>query len=67
MGDWQITLMVFLAYFVPVLVAWSRGHHQIGPIAVINTFLGWTFIGWVVALAMACSAVRPREVPQPPR
>jgi hypothetical protein len=22
-------------------------------VAVINLFLGWTFIGWVVALAMA--------------
>jgi hypothetical protein len=26
---------------------------NLGSVAVINTFLGWTFIGWVVALAMA--------------
>lgn len=51
--------LVFL-YFVPMFVAWLRHHHQFGPIAIVNVLLGWTFIGWVVALAMACSAVRPR-------
>jgi hypothetical protein len=25
-----------------------------GSTIVVNVFLGWTFIGWVVALAMAC-------------
>jgi hypothetical protein len=31
--------------------------HQ-GSVVVINLFLGWTFIGWVVALAMACRTSR---------
>jgi hypothetical protein len=46
------------AYFAPSIVALARGHHNIGSIVVINLFLGWTFIGWVVALSMALSAVR---------
>jgi hypothetical protein len=52
-------LVLVAAYFLPSLIASKRRHHQIGAIAVINIFLGWTFIGWVIALAMASSAVRP--------
>ncbi len=57
---WPIVLLVSLTvlYFTPTWVAYDRVHHQRGAIAVINVFLGWTFIGWVVALAMACGAVK---------
>lgn len=37
-------------YFVPWIVASSRKHNNSGAIAVLNIFLGWTFIGWVAAL-----------------
>jgi hypothetical protein len=30
---------------------------------VINLFLGWTLIGWIVALAMAAKTVEPRHAP----
>lgn len=52
-------LILTAAYFAPTIVAVRRHHHQTGAIAVIDFFLGWTLIGWVVALAMSCSAVRP--------
>jgi hypothetical protein len=45
-------------YFLPAIVAGMRGHHNSGSIFVLNLFLGWTFLGWIVALAMACSQVR---------
>lgn len=45
-------------YFLPTVIAVNRRHHQIGPIAIVNIFLGWTFIGWVVAFAMSLSAVK---------
>src|ERR1700680_252039 len=45
-------------YFLPAIVASARGHHNSGSIFVLNLFLGWTLIGWVIALAMACSQVR---------
>jgi hypothetical protein len=50
-----------LVYLLPLVIAAMRGHHQTGAILVINVFLGWTLIGWVIALAMACSAVRPHS------
>jgi Superinfection immunity protein len=49
------------AYFAPSIVAALRKHHQVGPVAVVNFFLGWTLVGWVVAMAMALSAARPRD------
>ena len=40
-------------YFAPTVVAFMRGVSSPWSIVVINTLLGWTLIGWVVALAMA--------------
>jgi hypothetical protein len=42
-------------YFLPVIVAASRSHSSTGGIVVVTLFLGWTFLGWVVALAWAFS------------
>ena len=57
-----VTVMIILAvavglYFMPALVAALRGHRQFWPIFVIDLFLGWTFLGWIVALAMAASYI----------
>ena len=41
-------------YLLPFIIGDIRGVPNVGSILVINLFLGWTFIGWVVALAMAC-------------
>lgn len=41
-------------YFVPTIVAVVRKVSNQGSITVINIFFGWTLIGWVMALAMAC-------------
>jgi hypothetical protein len=51
----EYLLLMLFAYLVPTMVATSRSHRQSLPIFVINVFLGWTLIGWVVALAWACS------------
>jgi hypothetical protein len=40
-------------YWIPSIAASRRKVRNRGSVYVINTFLGWTFIGWVVALAMA--------------
>jgi Superinfection immunity protein len=47
-------ILVLALYFVPIVVAVARKVTNQGTVAVINVFLGWTFIGWIVALAMAC-------------
>lgn len=49
------SLLAFTIYFFPCVVGSARGHKNIGSIFVLNLFLGWTFLGWVVALAMAMS------------
>jgi predicted permease len=43
-------------YFLPSYIAHRRNHHQFKSILVLNIFLGWSFIGWVVCLVMALSA-----------
>ena len=53
-----VAIILLCAYFAPTIIAATRQHHQIGPVLVINFFLGWTLIGWVIALAMSVSAKR---------
>lgn len=58
-GGGIIELLILLAlYFLPAIVAKLRHHRQRTSILIINIFLGWTLLGWVAALAMACSATR---------
>jgi hypothetical protein len=45
-------------YFVPTLVAYCRHHHNAGANFFLNLLLGWTVIGWIIALLWACSHVR---------
>lgn len=42
-------------YFLPTILANKRKHRQHDPISIINLFLGWTVIGWVICLAWASS------------
>lgn len=53
-----VAIVVIGAYFLPTIVAVARKVTNQGSVAVINFFLGWTLIGWVVALAMACRTSR---------
>lgn len=34
------------------MVAFARGY-RVAPVAVVNTFLGWTLLGWVGAFTLA--------------
>jgi hypothetical protein len=51
-----------IAYLLPVLIGWSRHVIDLGAVAVINIALGWTLVGWVIALAMALRT-RPELAP----
>lgn len=48
-------LFLGFLYFLPTIIGSSRDVRWAG-IFVINLFLGWTLLGWVVALAWAVSA-----------
>lgn len=39
-----------LVYMLPTVVASTRWHKNAGPIMLVNLFLGWTVLGWFVAL-----------------
>jgi hypothetical protein len=43
----------FVMYFLPSIIALVRSKRDITAILLLNLFLGWTFIGWVVALVWA--------------
>lgn len=48
-----------LLYLLPSIIAIRRGHHQVGPIVIVNVLLGACFgLGWIVALAWSLSAVK---------
>jgi hypothetical protein len=51
------TTTAFLIYFMPRIVALLRGRSFVF-VFLINLFLGWTVIGWIIALAKACSSDR---------
>jgi hypothetical protein len=61
-----VLIVIFGMYFVPLFVAGARSMPNVGSVAVINVLLGWTVIGWIVALAMACGSNRPRGYPPQP-
>jgi len=43
----------FLMYFLPSIVALARSKRDLLAIFLLNLFLGWSVIGWVVALVWA--------------
>ena len=46
-------LVLVSLYFIPAIVAKVRDHHNFLAILMLNLLLGWSFIGWVVALIWA--------------
>jgi len=52
-GWFLVLAIVGILYFLPTICALNAKHHNVDAIAIVNLFLGWTFVGWVVALAMA--------------
>jgi hypothetical protein len=47
--------IAILIYFLPTIVASNRSHPSTGGITALNVFLGWTALGWIIALVWACS------------
>jgi len=47
-------------YFLPTIIAVRKAKRNSPAIAMLNLFLGWTFIGWVLSLVWAATD-DPRE------
>ena len=43
-------------YFLPTVIAMLRGKSNTFAILLLNLFLGWTFIGWIVALVWSVTS-----------
>jgi hypothetical protein len=52
---WVVAVLTAL-YMLPWAVAATRNRSNTAAIALINLFLGWSVVGWVVALVMACGS-----------
>ncbi|QGH79707.1 hypothetical protein SEA_ANON_36 [Gordonia phage Anon] len=62
----ELKLLLMLAlYLAPSLVAEIRKVPSKGSVIVVNVLLGWTVIGWIVALAMAARDRAPRYTETP--
>jgi hypothetical protein len=57
-------LFLIALYLLPTIIGAQRKVVNIGSVAAINILLGWTLIGWVVALAMALRTNPPHAYPQ---
>ena len=58
MSDFLMVVLIAVAYFVPFAIAKARKHHNSDAILMVNLLLGWTVIGWIVALIWAATAVQ---------
>jgi hypothetical protein len=54
-----VVVGVFL-YFVPSIVGWRKPNAS--SIIAVNIFLGWTVIGWVIALVWATHEAKPSVI-----
>ena len=52
----------FVMYFLPSIIALARNKRDITAILLLNVLLGWTVIGWVVALVWAVKTDVPMVV-----
>jgi Superinfection immunity protein len=64
-GGWILLILLGIGYFLPTIVAAARHVRNAASVFVLNLFLGWTLIGWVIALAMAARTVDRGEPPPP--
>ena len=55
--------VLLVLYLIPSVIAYRRWHKNFKPIFVLNIFLGWTFLGWLVCLVWSLSSnTQPNEV-----
>lgn len=50
-----IVFFVLPLHFLPTIIAFSKNTENKNAIFLLNLFLGWTFIFWVITMVMALS------------
>lgn len=51
-------LAMLIIYFIPAINGYSKQHRSRALILVVNVFLGWTVLGWLIALAWSAGSAR---------
>lgn len=54
----SVTVVIWVLYPIPTLVAWLRHARHAPAITALDVFGGWTLIGWVAALVWAFKGSR---------
>ena len=60
-----LVLIVLAMYWLPSIIGYYRRTPDIFSVVVTNALLGWTVIGWLVALVMAARPTAP-SLSKPP-
>jgi uncharacterized membrane protein len=60
----SIVILIIGAFFyvVPIIVAASRHTINKGAVSVVTILLGWTVLGWIIALAMAAGGTTEQQL-----
>ena len=48
----SIVLILITLYFIPSIIAIKKKHKDLSKILMINIFLGWTIVGWIISLVI---------------
>lgn len=54
MEGFFLIVIIIAVYFLPTIVGWNT--KGVGSVFIINLLLGWTLIGWIVALIWAMNS-----------
>ena len=60
-----LILIVLAVYWLPSIIGYYRRTPDIFSVVVTNALLGWTVVGWLVAMAMAARTPAP-SLSKPP-
>lgn len=54
--EYEVLLVLVISvafYMLPTIIAFSRDTLNKMSVCILNIFLGWTVLGWIIFLAMA--------------
>lgn len=55
-------ILIFVLYFLPSINAYWKKKRNKSAVLTLNFFLGWTIIGWIVALIWSSTNDAPAQV-----